>query len=247
VPNILALSAVPTIWPCRTEYSPRMSLHLLARLPVGWRAALRPHLDRAAVADLGHFLEREYADNVVYPPLPDIFRALRLCSPESTRVLLLGQDPYHGSGQANGLCFSVPAGVAVPPSLRNIYAEMRDDLGLAPPNSGDLTRWAEQGVLLLNAVLTVRAGEPGSHAGRGWEQVSDAVIRVLNERPRRVVFVLWGGYARRKAALVTNPVHAVLESAHPSPMSWRGFRGTRPFSAVNAALVEAGQAPITWC
>jgi uracil-DNA glycosylase len=224
-----------------------MALDLIRLLPPAWRSVLRPHLDLDRTAELGRFLDREYQQHQVYPAPGEVFRALRLTAPEHTRVLILGQDPYHGAGQANGLSFSVPAGMAVPPSLRNIYAELRDDLGGSPPASGDLTGWAEQGVLLLNAVLTVRAAMPGSHAGQGWEHVSDAVIRVLNTQPRRVVFVLWGGYARRKAALVTNPAHVVLQSAHPSPMSWRGFRGTRPFSAVNAALIEVGHRPIQWC
>jgi uracil-DNA glycosylase len=161
-------------------------------------------------------------------------------------VPILGQDPYHKPGQAHGLSFSVRQGVAVPPSLRNVFKELRDDLGVVPPVHGDLTGWAEQGVLLLNSVLTVRGGAPGSHAGRGWEHVTDAAIKALDARADRVVFVLWGGYARKKAELVTRPHHVVLEAGHPSPMNPRGFLGSRPFSGVNKALADAGQPQINW-
>jgi uracil-DNA glycosylase len=215
--------------------------------PPGWRDAMKPYLDPAAVADLERFLGREYAQHTVYPPRPDLFRALRQCDPpERTRVVILGQDPYHQPGQAHGLSFSVRAGVPVPPSLRNVFKELRADLGVEPPASGDLTGWAGQGVLLLNAVLTVRAGEPRSHAGRGWEHVTDAAIRVLNDSVERVVFLLWGGYARRKAGLVTGAAHVVLQAGHPSPANPRGFLGCRPFSRANAALVEAGREPVRW-
>ena len=215
-------------------------------LPDPWRKAMNPYLDPEVVARLGAFVADEYAQHTVYPPLPDLYAALRLCPPEATRVLILGQDPYHRPGQAHGLSFSVRAGVPVPPSLRNIFKELAADLGVAPPASGDLTAWAEQGVLLLNAVLTVRAGAPASHAGRGWEHVTDAAIRALDARGERVVFALWGGYARRKASLVTGAQHVVLEAGHPSPMNQTGFLGTRPFSAVNRALTEVGLAPIQW-
>lgn len=215
-------------------------------LPAGWRDLMKPYLDPAVVADLERFVAAEYAEQVVYPPLPDLFRALRLCPPDRTRVLILGQDPYHQPGQAHGLSFSVRDGVPPPPSLRNIFRELQDDLDVEPPASGDLTGWAEQGVLLLNAVLTVRAGRPGAHAGRGWEQVTDAVIQALNASVETVVFLLWGGYARRKAALIARPPHVVLEAAHPSPMNRRGFRGSRPFSTANAALVAAGREPVRW-
>ena len=159
----------------------------------------------------------------MFPPIEDLFSAFRMCPLADTKVLILGQDPYHKKGQAHGLSFSVRPGVAVPPSLRNVYKELRDDLGVAVPPNGDLTGWAEQGVLLLNAVLTVRAGAPASHAGRGWEEVTDAAIRALNDRDQRVVFVLWGAYARKKAELVTNPAHVVIEAGHPSPMNPRGL------------------------
>jgi len=223
-----------------------MPLDLVELLPAGWRDAMKPHLDLAATAALGDFVAAEYAAHPVFPPLPDLFAAFRLCPPEQARVLILGQDPYHKAGQAHGLSFSVRPGVSVPPSLRQVYKEIGTDLGVSPPSGGDLTRWAEQGVLLLNAVLTVRAASPASHANRGWEQFTDAAIMALNDRPQRVVFLLWGSYARKKAALVTNSHHVVLEAGHPSPMNPRGFLGSRPFSATNEALVAAGEAPISW-
>jgi uracil-DNA glycosylase len=223
-----------------------VSLDLIDLLPTAWRKAMLPYLDSAAVARLSAFVSAEYEAYEVYPPLPDLFAALRLCPPDQTRVLILGQDPYHRPGQAHGLSFSVRPGVPVPPSLRNIFKEIRDDLGIEVPASGDLTGWAGQGVLLLNAVLTVRAGLAASHAGKGWEHLTDAAIRALNDQPERVVFLLWGNYARQKAALVTAARHVVLQAGHPSPMNPRGFLGTRPFSASNAALVQAGRAPVDW-
>ena len=207
---------------------------------------MTPYLDPTLMTSLSLFIETEYATHEVFPPLPDLYAALRLCPYDRTRVLILGQDPYHKAGQAHGLSFSVRPGVAVPPSLRNIYKEIRDDLGLAPPPNGDLTGWAGQGVLLLNAVLTVRSGKPASHTGRGWEHVTDAAIRALNDAADRVVFLLWGAHSRQKAPLVTAPQHVVIEAGHPSPMNPRGFLGTRPFSSCNQALREAGRAPIDW-
>ena len=223
-----------------------MSIDLLELLPSAWRERVEPLLDPEATRRLGEFVAAEYAAGPVYPPLPDLFNAFRLCSPDDARVLILGQDPYHGPGQAHGLSFSVRAGVRVPPSLRNIFKELRDDLGLPMPASGDLTPWARRGVLLLNAVLTVRAGTSGSHAGKGWEEFTDAVIRALDAKDKRVVFVLWGAYARKKRALITAPRHVVLEAGHPSPMNPRGFLGCRAFSAVNKALAEAGEQEIDW-
>jgi uracil-DNA glycosylase len=223
-----------------------MSTDLLESLPADWRDAMKPYLDPDQLAALDDFVAAEYAAHSVFPPLPQVFAAFRLCPLDRARVLLLGQDPYHKAGQAHGLSFSVPAGVSVPPSLRQVYKEMGADLGVERPTDGDLTRWARQGVLLLNAVLTVRAASPASHAGKGWEHLTDAAIAALNDRPQRVVFLLWGAYARRKAALVTAPQHVVLEAGHPSPMNPRGFLGSRPFSAANAALVESGQPPISW-
>jgi len=221
-------------------------MDLMALLPTQWRDVMKPHLDLEIVARLSSFVDSAYREGTVYPPREDLFAAFRLCSPAHTRVLILGQDPYHKPGQAHGLSFSVRPGVPVPPSLRNIYKEIRDDLGVAPPPNGDLTGWAAQGVLLLNAVLTVRSGKPASHTGRGWEHVTDAAIRALNDAPDRVVFLLWGAYSRQKAPLVTAPQHVVIEAGHPSPMNPRGFLGTRPFSSCNQALREAGKAPIDW-
>jgi uracil-DNA glycosylase len=223
-----------------------MALDLMQLLPPDWRSAMTPYLDPDTVASLSEFVEREYAGHPVYPLLPDLFSAFRLCPLESARVLILGQDPYHKAGQAHGLSFSVRQGVAVPPSLRNVFKELRDDLGVQPPSHGELTGWAAQGVLLLNAVLTVRGGAPASHAGRGWEHVTDAAIKALDAKESRVVFVLWGGYARKKAGLITNAHHVVLEAGHPSPMNPRGFLGSRPFSAIDKALADAGLAPVRW-
>src|SRR5690242_4638074 len=223
-----------------------MGRDLIDRLPSAWRDAMKPYLDVDTVARLSEFVAAEYERGPVYPPEADLFSAFRLCSPADARVLILGQDPYHKPGQAHGLSFSVRQGVPVPPSLRNVFKELRDDLGIEPPRHGDLTGWAAQGVLLLNAVLTVRGGAPASHAGKGWEHFTDAAIRALDAKDSRVVFVLWGGYARKKAELVTRPHHVVLEAGHPSPMNPRGFLGSRPFSAVDKALADAGLPTIAW-
>ncbi|WP_085961159.1 uracil-DNA glycosylase [Deinococcus gobiensis] len=218
-----------------------------AGLPESWRVALAAEFAAPSFHALKDFLVEERRTHTVYPPAPDVFNALRLTPLENVRVLILGQDPYHGAGQAHGLSFSVRPGVRVPPSLQNIYKELQTDLpGFTPPRHGDLRAWAEQGVLLLNAVLTVRAGEANSHAGKGWEGFTDAVIRAVNAKPGRVVFVLWGAYARKKAKLITGRQHVIIESAHPSPLSMARFMGSRPFSKVNAALEEAGEAPIDW-
>jgi uracil-DNA glycosylase len=221
-------------------------MDLLTLLPTDWRDALAPRLDPSSTSALGEFIAREYAQHTVFPPVDDLFNAYRLCPLEQTRVLILGQDPYFKPGQAHGLSFSVRRPVPVPPSLRNVYKELNDDLGVPPVRHGDLTRWARQGVLLLNAILTVRAGKAGSHAGAGWEEFTDATIRALDESDRRVVFVLWGSYARKKAALVTNPAHVVIEAGHPSPMNPRGFLGSRPFSAMDKALADAGLPGVDW-
>ena len=223
-----------------------MTSALLDLLPPDWHAAISARVDPGVVAALDKFVLDDYATGEVFPPIEDLFSAFRKCSLADTKVLILGQDPYHKKGQAHGLSFSVRPGVAVPPSLRNIYKELRDDIGVAVPPNGDLSGWAAQGVLLLNSVLTVRAGAPASHAGRGWEEVTDAAISALNDREQRVVFVLWGAYARKKAELVTNPAHVVIEAGHPSPMNPRGFLGSRPFSAIDKALAEVGATPIQW-
>jgi uracil-DNA glycosylase len=221
-------------------------MNLLEMLPDAWRTALTPFLDPEPTAALGRFVAAEYDAHMVYPPIEDLFAAYRLCTPAETRVLILGQDPYHGPGQAHGLSFSVREGVRIPPSLRNVFKELSEDVGVVPPATGDLTGWAKHGVLLLNAVLTVRAAAAASHAGKGWEAFTDATIRALDARDERVVFLLWGGYARKKASLITNPVHVVLQAGHPSPLNREGFRGARPFSAANKALADAGRPPIGW-
>tara|TARA_Y100000590_G_scaffold48451_1_gene51343 strand:+ start:386 stop:979 length:594 start_codon:yes stop_codon:yes gene_type:complete len=189
--------------------------------------------------------ERETTE--VYPPDDDVYVALHLTSFAEVKVLILGQDPYHGEGQAHGLCFSVRHGIEIPPSLQNIYKEMHSDLGVVPPNHGNLEGWARQGVLLLNAVLTVRARNAGSHRNRGWESFTDEIIRVVNSKEDRVVFILWGAFAQKKKMLIDASQHVVIEAPHPSPLSaHRGFFGSRPFSRTNAALVEAGIDPVDW-
>ena len=212
-----------------------------------WNPLLREEFAKPYWPELQSFVAAERERGTVFPPATDTFAALHLTSFESVRALILGQDPYHGPGQAHGLCFSVRAGVSPPPSLQNIGKELRADVGGDLPDGGDLTPWATQGVLLLNAVLTVRAGAAGSHANHGWEQFTDQVIRTVSAKSERVVFILWGAYARKKKALVDLDRHVVIESAHPSPLSaHNGFFGSRPFSRANAALLEAGGAPIHW-
>ncbi|WP_224363772.1 uracil-DNA glycosylase [Hyalangium versicolor] len=216
-------------------------------LPDDWRAVLKETLESPTFRKLERFVEGERKQHTVYPPEEDLFSAFRLTPYEGVRVLLLGQDPYHGAGQAHGLAFSVRPGVALPPSLVNIFKELQSDLGMPPPTSGSLVRWAEQGVLLLNAVLTVRESEANSHAGQGWEDFTDSVIRAVNAKPEPVVFLLWGNYARKKRKLIDTGRHDIIESPHPSPLSaMGGFFGSRPFSRINDALVLHGQPPIDW-
>ena len=211
-----------------------------------WNPVLRGEFAKPYWATLRQFVADERARSVVYPPAAEEFAALHLTPLAETRVVILGQDPYHGPGQAHGLCFSVRRSVALPPSLVNIYKELRTDLGIEPPGHGDLSSWARQGVLLLNTTLTVRAGQAASHQGKGWETFTDEVLRWVNDHARHVVFILWGAAARRKQVLVDRR-HTVIESAHPSPLSaTNGFFGSKPFSRANAALVAAGQAPIDW-
>lgn len=212
-----------------------------------WNPILRAEFDKPYWAELQGFVQYERRQSEVYPPDDEVFAALHLTSYENTKVLILGQDPYHGPGQAHGLCFSVQPEVQIPPSLVNIYKELQSDLGLAPPNHGYLESWARQGVLLLNAVLTVRAHNAGSHRNRGWETFTDEVIRAVDAKPERVVFILWGAYARKKKPFIDQDKHVVIESPHPSPLSaHNGFFGTRPFSRANEALVAAGREPIDW-
>lgn len=212
-----------------------------------WNPLLRGEFDEPYWHELERFVEGERAVHPVHPPRDEVFAALHRTPYASVKAVILGQDPYHGPGQAHGLCFSVRPGVAPPPSLRNIFTELHADLGIEPPGHGCLTAWAEQGVLLLNTSLTVRGGAAASHQGRGWETFTDRVIRVVNEKPERVVFLLWGAAARRKKALVDRSRHAIVESAHPSPLSARnGFFGSRPFSRTNELLADAGLEPIDW-
>ena len=212
-----------------------------------WRPVLIAETEKPYWKPLQQFVKDERKKYTVFPPDKDVFAALHLTPYEKVSVLILGQDPYHEAGQAHGLCFSVRPDVAIPPSLQNIYKELHDDLGCKIPNNGCLTPWAEQGVLLLNAVLTVRAHQANSHQGKGWENFTDAIIRTVNDKPDRVVFVLWGAYARKKAPLINTARHVIIESAHPSPLSAaNGFFGSRPFSKINAALRAAGKPEIDW-
>ena len=213
-----------------------------------WNPLLRGEFAKPYWTELQRFVAEERAAGPVHPPHDRVFAALHLTPYAATRVLILGQDPYHGPGQAHGLCFSVERGVPAPPSLQNILKELHDDLGCPVPDHGCLESWARNGVLLLNAVLTVRSRAAASHAGKGWETFTDEVIRVLSAKQERVVFILWGGYARKKKALIDRSRHVVIESAHPSPLSARnGFFGSKPFSRANAALAEAGLPPVEWC
>ena len=212
-----------------------------------WNPVLRGEFAKPYWQQLQRFVAGQRARYTVFPPEPDVFAALHLTSYADTRVVILGQDPYHGPNQAHGLCFSVRRGVAVPPSLANIYKELHSDLGLPIPTHGNLEAWARQGVLLLNTTLTVRAAEAASHQGQGWETFTDEVLRTVNAKQQRVVFILWGAAARKKKSLIDLGRHVVIESAHPSPLSaHNGFFGSRPFSKANAALEAAGLAPIDW-
>jgi uracil-DNA glycosylase len=212
-----------------------------------WNPLLRGEFEQEYWAALQAFVRAERAAHVVYPPPDLVFAALHRTAFADTSVVILGQDPYHGPRQAHGLCFSVPHGVAIPPSLANIHKELHADLGLPVPSHGNLESWADQGVLLLNTTLTVRAGQAGSHQGKGWETFTDRVIGTVNDKPEPVVFLLWGGSARKKRELIDRSRHVVIESAHPSPLSaHNGFFGSRPFSRANEALVAAGRAGLDW-
>ena len=218
----------------------------MVKLGNSWDEILKDEFQKDYYLKLREFLKQEYSTRIIYPDMYNIFNALKKASYEDVKVVILGQDPYHEPGQAQGLCFSVPDGFPLPPSLKNIYQELADDLRIVR-RSGCLEDWAEQGVLLLNAVLTVRRGQAGSHAGKGWEIFTDRVIELLNERQNPVIFLLWGGYARKKKALITNPRHYVLEAAHPSPLSaYNGWFGCRHFSRTNDILRSLGKEPIDW-
>ncbi len=217
------------------------------RLPASWQTALGPELEKPYFAQLRAFVDGERAEHTVFPPEEDVFSAFGHTPYEQVNVLLLGQDPYHDNNQAHGLCFSVRPGIKPPPSLVNMYKELKSDLGCAIPNNGYLVPWAEQGMLMINAVLTVRAHTPNSHKGKGWEQFTDAVIRAVNDKDSQVIFVLWGAYAQKKAALIDASRHVIIQSAHPSPLSAKnGFFGSKPFSKINAALRDAGKPEIDW-
>ena len=212
-----------------------------------WLDEIQGEFKKPYYRELYQFVRDEYSKAVIYPPADDIFNAMHFTPLSKVKVLLLGQDPYHNVGQAHGLCFSVKKGVDIPPSLVNIYKELHDDLGCTIPNHGCLTKWAEQGVLMLNTVLTVRAHQANSHKDIGWEEFTDAAIMALNSQDRPIVFILWGAPAQRKARMLTNPKHLILKAPHPSPLSaYRGFFGSKPFSQTNDYLRAHGVEPIDW-
>ena len=217
------------------------------RIEESWKAVLREEFDKEYFARISAFLHQEKREGkTIYPPGPLIFNAFQLTPFDRVKVVILGQDPYHGPGQAHGLSFSVQDGVALPPSLQNIYKEIAADTGCIPPPSGNLERWARQGVFLLNSVLTVRAGSPTSHSGIGWQTFTDAVIKTISDRKECVVFMLWGNYARSKKPLIDSSKHLILEAAHPSPLARGAFFGCRHFSKANNFLIASGQEPIRW-
>ncbi len=217
------------------------------KLEASWKELLKDEFEKPYFKDLAEFVRNEYQSGTVYPSPKFIFNALDSLPVDRVKVVILGQDPYHGPGQAHGLSFSVPAGVSLPPSLQNIYKEMATDLGKAMPISGNLEHWVKQGVLLLNATLTVKAGQAGSHQNKGWEQFTDAIIHRLADKKEHLVFILWGNYAQRKGAFIDPSKHLVLKAAHPSPFSAHsGFFGSKPFSQTNKYLEEHDQTPIDW-
>lgn len=212
-----------------------------------WQKILAPEFEKPYYRQLHQFLKQEYATQKIHPDMFHIYEALQLTPYEKVKVVILGQDPYHGVNQAHGLSFSVQPGVKIPPSLQNIYKELQSDLGYPPVHHGYLTNWAKQGVLLLNTVLTVREGQAYSHRGQGWEQLTDKIIEKLNERPQPIVFILWGKPAQEKIKMINTDKHVVIKSPHPSPLSaHRGFFGSRPFSQTNQALQKFGETPIDW-
>ena len=212
-----------------------------------WNPILRQEFKKPYWIELQNYIFDQRASHMVFPAHPDVFRAFHLTSFANLKVVILGQDPYHGVGQANGLCFSVSPGVSFPPSLQNIFKELEDDLGISKPQSGDLAAWAEQGILLLNTTLTVRQGAPASHQGKGWETFTDEVIRCISQKKEKIVFVLWGASARQKKSLIDVTKHTCIESVHPSPLSaYRGFFGSKPFSRINQLLRQQGITEIDW-
>ena len=222
-------------------------MKLSNNIPDDWKKLLKTEIESEWFGELQNFLDEEWQNETVYPPAEKIFDALSLTPLSEVKVLILGQDPYHGEGQAHGLCFSVPDGMKIPPSLRNIYKEMRSDLNINPPDNGNLKSWAKQGILMLNTVLTVRSGEAQSHQKKGWERFTDAIIKRVSDKAEASVFVLWGGSAQKKAPLIDKKRHRVICGVHPSPLSAsRGFLGSRPFSGINEALNSLDRNPVIW-
>lgn len=223
-------------------------MNLSEMMPASWRSVLSQELKKPYIAELEQFLDNEYANETVYPPQNEIFSAFELCPFDDVKVLVIGQDPYHGPGEAHGLSFSVKPGIKVPPSLRNIYKELATDIpGWTKPNNGYLLPWAQQGVMMLNAVLTVRHKSPNSHQKHGWEKLTRAAVKALGQRDKSLVVVLWGGKAKQNEKYINTDRHFVIKSAHPSPLSARnGFFNSKPFSQINAKLEEWGQDPIDW-
>lgn len=219
----------------------------IVKIEESWRKVLGDEFEKPYFQDLSSFIKEEYKTTEIFPKIQNIFKALDVCSFDKTRVIILGQDPYHGVGQANGLCFAVESGMTIPPSLKNIFKEIKEDLGIEVMKDGDLTRWARQGVLLLNATLTVRAGLAGSHQNKGWEEFTDAIIKKLSEEKENIVFILWGNYAKNKGVVIDRNKHLVLESAHPSPFSaYNGFFGSKHFSQTSKYLKDKGFKEIDW-
>ncbi|MFT6001704.1 MAG: uracil-DNA glycosylase [Flavobacteriales bacterium] len=212
-----------------------------------WNGVLKDEFEKEYFEKLTDFVKTEYKSEVCFPPVKDIFNAFKMCSFSNTKIVILGQDPYHGKGQAHGLSFSVPEGMKIPPSLRNIFKELTSDLGVDSPTQGDLTSWAKQGVLLLNATLTVRKSTPGSHQKQGWEEFTDSVIKTISNKKESVVIVLWGKFAEQKVSLIDESKHYIITSSHPSPFSaHRGFLGSKPFSKTNEFLEKKGIEKIDW-
>lgn len=217
------------------------------KIDPSWKEKLSTEFEKPYFKELVNFVKQEYQDHTVYPPGPKIFNAFNHCTFDETKVVIIGQDPYHNPGQANGLSFSVADGVRTPPSLKNIYKEISDEFNKPMPDSGNLERWAEQGVLLLNATLTVRANQPGSHQNKGWEEFTDEVIRIVSTEKEHLVFMLWGAYAQKKGSIIEDTRHLVLKSAHPSPFAAnRGFFGNNHFIKANEYLKSKGKEPIDW-
>ncbi len=212
-----------------------------------WKEVLKEEFEKEYFKSLSDFVKKEYSQEKVYPHPKNIFRAFYLCPFEEVKVVIIGQDPYHGIGQANGLCFAVSENVPLPPSLQNIFKEIENDLKISPKKDGDLSRWAKQGVLLLNATLTVRANTAGSHQGKGWEEFTDSVIKKISDEKENIVFILWGNYAKKKGEIINRDKHFIIESAHPSPFSaYNGFFGSKPFSKANEYLKKIGKGEVEW-